>query len=172
MTSALEHVRWLFLDVDGVLTDGTVEVDADGRESKRFSIRDGLGLVLLLKAGIEVGLISGRPSPAAEARARDLGIRHVRMACRDKVKAYEEIQAGARFEDREAAFCGDDLPDLPLLRRVGVPCCPADAHPLVRAVAAIVLNAPGGHGAVRELAEEILRARGLFDVVVRERFGS
>lgn len=166
------RIRLVFLDADGVLTDGGIYV-ADGpdegppHELRRFDVRDGIALHLLRHAGIDVAVISARASPAVRARARSLGIQEVhQVGPLDKLGTAREVleRRGAGWE--EAAFLGDDLPDLPVLRRVGLPATVADAAPEVRAAARWVADRVGGKGAVREFVEALLRARGEWEGLV------
>ena len=152
------RVRLLLLDVDGVLTDGRLYYGAEGEALKAFDTRDGHGLVLL-REHVALGVISGRPG-LARRRLEELRFRHLRFAQRDKLAAYEALGAG--MPDEEVAYMGDDVNDLALLERVGLSACPADAHPAVRASVRFVASAPGGRGAVRELCELVLRAKGLW----------
>lgn len=155
----LEAVRLVVLDVDGVLTDGRLYYGPDGEYLKSFSVRDGLGLRLLERAGFSVALLSGRSSPALAARARDLGLKLVVMGSGDKSADLDRIQAEAGgCSDDETAVMGDDLPDLPMLRRAAVSACPADAAPEVVAACDVVCRVEGGDGAVREFAELLLKA--------------
>jgi 3-deoxy-D-manno-octulosonate 8-phosphate phosphatase (KDO 8-P phosphatase) len=158
----LERVRLLVLDVDGVLTDGTLIYSADGEDRKRFSARDGLAIRLLLKAGIEIAVITGRSSEVVNTRCGELGVRPelVVLGSRDKNADLERIERLLDIEDRtEVAAMGDDLPDLPLLARAGFAACPADAAPEVIAACDLVCGAVGGRGAVRELGELLLKAQ-------------
>ena len=157
-------VRALVLDVDGVLTDGRLYYLADGSEVKVMHARDGLGLQLLRAAGLGVALISGRASPIIERRAAELGIEVVLQGIRDKVAAYEQVLAQMRLNDQLVAYVGDDLPDLPILSRAGLSFAPADAAPEVRGSVAVVLRSNGGQGAVREVCERLLKARGAWAV--------
>jgi 3-deoxy-D-manno-octulosonate 8-phosphate phosphatase (KDO 8-P phosphatase) len=163
MTDALiaraGRVRLLLFDVDGVLTDGAILLHADGTESKRFDIRDGTGIVLAERAGIKTGILSARQSAATTERARQLRIPIVRQGAVDKLETYEEILAAEGLTDVEVAYIGDDLLDLPVLARVGLSAAPADAVPEVRSRVHWVSNRNGGDGAVRELAELILKAQ-------------
>lgn len=154
-----KRVRFLLIDVDGVLTDGVLYLDGEGREFKAFHIHDGQGLVRLQKAGVGVGLITGRASRAVDQRAKDLGITEVHQAVEDKLKVYETLRRRLRLTDAEVAMMGDDLNDLPVLQRVGLACAPADAVAEVRVVADYVTKRGGGRGAVREVADLLLRAR-------------
>jgi len=158
----LEPIRLVVLDVDGVLTDGTLIYSGDGEEQKRFSVRDGLAIRLLLRAGIQVAVISGRPSVAVLARCSELGVRSelVVTGSNDKPAELDRMEELLQLGDNEVAAMGDDLPDLPLLVRVGLAACPTDAAPEVIAACDLVCGAEGGRGAVRELAEVILKAQG------------
>ena len=153
------RVKLLLMDCDGVLTDGRITLLPDGDEQKSFHTRDGHGLVLLHRAGLRSGIISGRSSSAVERRASDLGITYVRQGTWDKIKDFEEVLASAEIEEAEAAFIGDDVTDIPLMQRVGLAVAVADAAPECRAAAHYVTHLPGGFGAVREVAELILKAR-------------
>lgn len=161
-------IRLLLFDVDGVLTDGTVIVHSDGSEAKAFHIRDGAGIVLAQRAGLQVGLLSARASGATAHRAAQLGVAMVIQGVRNKLEAYERIIRDGGLEDAEVAFMGDDLLDLPVLARVGLAAAPADAVPDVRAAVHFVASAGGGRGAVRELIETVLRAQQRWDAAIRE----
>ncbi len=168
------RIRLLGLDVDGVLTDNGIfvgPVDGQAVELKRFDIQDGLGQVLLRAAEIPVVWISGRPSEATTQRARELRVDEVLQ-----VPGPEKLEAlGALLERRgiaweDTAFIGDDLADLQVLRRVGLPIAVANAVAEVKAVATYVTRAPGGHGAVREAIETLLKARGLWPALLERYF--
>ena len=153
-------LRLVLTDVDGVLTDGTFLLLPDGREAKSFHIRDGLGMVLAQRAGLRLGLLSGRASESVAARARELGLEVVRQGVSDKAAAFEEILREQGLRAQEVAYMGDDLNDLAVLTRAGLSAAPADAPFEVRAQAFMVTDAPGGRGCFREFLEAILRARG------------
>lgn len=161
--SRAAKVRLLLLDVDGVLTDGGIIYDQDGRESKRFHVRDGHGIVMLRRSGIEVGIITGRTSPVVPIRAGELGISLVRQGATDKVAAWREITASMRLLPEETAYVGDDIVDVPLLREVGFAAAVADAEEYVRSAVDFVSSRPGGAGAVREIVEFVLRAAGMWE---------
>lgn len=146
-------------DIDGVFTDGGFLLDADGRELKRFHTRDGYGIRRLLDAGVAVAVISGRSAPAVEHRMRELGVEHVHQGVGDKVVVVEALQRELGVAHAATAYLGDDLPDLPVMRLVGLPAAVADAAPAVRSAARYVTGAPGGHGAVREFCDLLLDAR-------------
>ena len=156
----LRQLRLLVLDVDGVLTDGGLWTTETGEVLKRFDVRDGLGIRLLQQAGLEVAWLSGGKSGATEQRARYLGISHVLTGVRDKPAALAALQAQLGVSRAESAFVGDDLNDLAVRPAIGLLVCTADAVAPLRQRADWVLDRNGGDGAVRRLAEEILRARG------------
>ena len=165
-------VRLLLFDVDGVLTDGVVHIHADGSESKAFHIRDGAALVWAQRAGLQVGLLSARSSPATAQRAAQLGIRIISQGVAHKADAYDRIIQQAGLADAEVAYMGDDLLDLPVLTRVGLSAAPADAAPEVKARVHWVSPSGGGHGAVRDLIELVLRAQGRWDAIVQQYSGA
>ena len=160
ITRRAARVRLLLLDCDGVLTDGRITLLEDGDEEKSFHTRDGHGLVLLHRAGLRSGIISGRTSGAVTRRARDLGVTYLRQGALNKIKDFEEVLAEAGVEGAEAAFVGDDVTDIPLMRRCALAVAVADATAETRAHAHYVTRLPGGFGAVREVCELILKAQG------------
>lgn len=159
-------VRLILLDVDGVLTDGTIDVHSGGGETKPFFIRDGLGIVWARREGLEVGLLSGRPSDATTRRANELGLRIVSQGSNDKRGAFADILATHGYRDEEVAYMGDDLVDLPILGRAGLSTAPADAVDDVRSRVHWTSQWPGGRGAVRELVELVLQAQGRWSSIV------
>lgn len=174
-TALARQIRLLGLDVDGVLTDNGVylgDVGGTPVELKRFDIQDGLGLVLLHGAGIPVVLVSGRPSTATELRAAQMPIDEVvQVPGPRKLPAVERILSERGLGWEQLAFVGDDLADLPILRRAGLPVAVANAVPDVKRTARLVTTAAGGHGAVRELVELMLHARGEWDAAVARYLG-
>ena len=154
-----KKIKLLLLDVDGVLTDGGIVIDDRGHESKRFDVRDGQGIKLLQRAGIEVGFITGRSSRAVRHRAEELGVSLVYQRVKDKTLIYERIKRNGRLKDEQMAYVGDDLADLPILRQVGLAVTVQDAWSGVKSVADYVTQAQGGRGAVRELSEVLLKAQ-------------
>jgi 3-deoxy-D-manno-octulosonate 8-phosphate phosphatase (KDO 8-P phosphatase) len=163
----VERVKILVLDVDGVMTDGRLIYHDDGTESKAFDVRDGHGIKMLNQAGIETALISGRSSPLVEKRAADLGITEVTQGVRDKIPVLEKLLSKKRLKLEQVAFVGDDVVDLPVMTRVGFAVVVADASEYLFDIAHYVTLAPGGRGAVREVAELILAAQGLWSKVAR-----
>ena len=156
----MKDLKLLLFDVDGVLTDGTILVHADGSESKHFNIRDGAGIVWAQRAGLAIGLLSARTADATAVRAAQLGIRIVSQGGADKLAEYERIVADQGLTDNQVGYMGDDLQDLPVLRRAGFSAAPADAAPEVRAAVQWVSSSAGGRGAARECIEHVLRAQG------------
>ena len=160
-------LKLLLLDCDGVLTDGRITLVEGGDELKSFHTRDGHGLVMLHRAGLRSGIISGRTSSAVERRARDLGVGFVRQGELNKINAFEEVLGEAGVGASEVAFVGDDVVDIPLMRRSGLAVAVADATEETRAAAHYVTRLPGGHGAVREVCELILKAQGRWAELMR-----
>jgi 3-deoxy-D-manno-octulosonate 8-phosphate phosphatase (KDO 8-P phosphatase) len=163
----LADIQLLVLDVDGVLTDGGLWFSADGQLQKRFDVRDGLGLRLLQKASLHLAFLSGGQGGATEVRARQLGIRHCLVGIKDKPPALASLQKELSVAPRQTAFLGDDLNDLAIRGHVGLLLAPSDGCRPLRHQADAVLQNRGGHGAVRELAERILQARGDWDTLRR-----
>lgn len=161
LKTKLSRVRALVLDVDGVLTDGSLTFDEEGREWKTFDVKDGLGLVLLRDLGYRIGIISSRTSRVVSARCREMKVPEecVIQGERDKVAGLDRLLALWELAPTEVVAVGDDIPDLGMLRRVGVSACPADAVKLVREAVSLSLTHPGGAGAIRELCDLILEVR-------------
>ena len=157
------RVRLVLLDVDGVLTDGTLRYGPQGDLERDFFVRDGSAIKLLRHAGIDAGLITGRSADAIARRAKELGLAECIMGRRHKEPAWDEILARRGIVDQDVAYMGDDFLDLPLLRRAGLPAVPSDASPEAVAASAWVASSRGGRGAVRELIELVLRARDAWD---------
>ncbi len=161
------RIRLLLLDVDGVLTDGSIIYDGAGKEWKSFDIKDGQGIKLLQGAGIEVGILSGRFAPAVRVRARELAISLVRQKAYPKDKVLGEIMKRKRLKAEEICFMGDDIGDVPAFGRVGFAVAVADSMDVVKRCAHYITGRPGGHGAVREICELILRAQGKWDAAMK-----
>lgn len=160
LVARARRVRLAIFDVDGVLTDGAIYLTRNGEELKAFNILDGLGLKMLAKSGVALALISGRKSSALALRAKETGIRHVLQGIGDKLDAYHGLLRRLKLAEEETSFMGDDLPDLPVLRRCGLALSVPDAPEIVRSHAHYVTEAPGGRGAVREACEFLMRAQG------------
>jgi 3-deoxy-D-manno-octulosonate 8-phosphate phosphatase (KDO 8-P phosphatase) len=167
LTDRLRAIRLLLLDVDGVLTDGAVIYSESGSEIKSFNVKDGMGIRMLQRSAIPVGIVTGRRSEALRHRCRDLGIDLLMDGTADKGAALASILSETGLSAGDIGFMGDDLPDLPLMAKVGTALAVADAVPQVLAAAHLVTDRPGGKGAVREAAEAILQAQGKWDALHR-----
>lgn len=152
-------IRFLLLDVDGVMTDGRIYLDGEGRETKAFHILDGAGIRLAVAAGISVGLLSGRRSSVIEARARELGLQEVHHGISDKLAVFEDIIKRHAITDSEVAYMGDDLIDLPIFARVGLAVAVPNAHESVIKAAHWITSRSGGLGAVRDVTDLLIACR-------------
>ncbi len=166
-----EKIRLLLLDVDGVMTDGSIILDNEGNELKRFHVRDGHGIKMLGKAGITVGIITGRRSKVVEIRAKELGITEVYQRIFRKSVVYEKLRKKYKCRDENIAFMGDDVVDQELLKRAGLSAAPSDAEEGAKKWADIVMEKGGGRGAVREFTDLILKSSGLWEKVSGEYIG-
>ncbi|WKD50763.1 KdsC family phosphatase [Microbulbifer spongiae] len=171
LNSALKSIRWLVLDVDGVLTDGKLYFDNGGNELKTFSTLDGHGIKMLQKSGVHVAIITGRRSSVVERRAHELGISKLIQGREDKFHALQELLADEPCRLEEIAYIGDDYPDLLVMTRIGCPIAPPNAAQPVREHAIWITDACGGEGAVREVCDHIMRAQGTFDMALAPYLG-
>jgi 3-deoxy-D-manno-octulosonate 8-phosphate phosphatase (KDO 8-P phosphatase) len=162
------RIKLLLMDCDGVLTDGRIELLENGDEQKTFNVRDGQGIALFHRAGLKTGIISGRTSSAVERRAQDLDISYVRQNVTDKVEALEEIMSRAGVSLDECAYIGDDLGDIPVMLRVEFAVAVADAELETKQAAHYVTERNGGHGAVREVTNLILRTQGWWEELMKQ----
>ena len=160
ISAAAKKIRLLILDVDGVMTDGRIILDNNGNELKAFHVRDGHGLKMLGDAGIKIALITGRSSKVVARRAAELRITDVYQSCHNKTEAYEQLLEKFGLKDSEVAYVGDDIVDIPVLKRVGLPVAVADAVYETKKHALLVTKNPGGRGAVREVTDLLLMASG------------
>ncbi len=165
--SRAARIKLFLMDCDGVLTDGRIWVLENGEDQKAFHTRDGLGLEIFHRAGLKSGVITGRVSSALDRRAKKLGMSYVRQGCEEKEQAFAEIVADAGLTNTEVAFAGDDLNDIPLMRKSGLALSVADAAAETRAAAHYVTEARGGRGAVREMIELILKSQDRWEDVLR-----
>ncbi|MGE4580573.1 MAG: KdsC family phosphatase [Desulfuromonadales bacterium] len=170
MKDRLTKIRLLLLDVDGILTDGRIIYDHDGVESKMFDVKDGHGLKLIQRAGIRVGIITGRSSEVVALRARELGIDIVYQGAKEKMVPYREILENLGLMDDEVAYMGDDLVDLPVLTRVGFSATVADAVEDIKPYVHYVAQKKGGRAAVREVCDLLLKESGKWSEVTRRYF--
>lgn len=167
VASRARRIRLAIFDVDGVLTDGTIFLSAKGEETKMFNILDGLGMKMLAASGVQLALLSGRKSDVVRRRAKETGIAHVLQGIGDKLAAYHKLLRTLDLVEEEASFMGDDLPDLPVLRRCGLSLSVPDAPKIVRDHAHYVTRNAGGRGAVREACELLMRAQGSLDAQMK-----
>jgi len=156
-------IRLVVFDVDGVLTDGSLYIGDDGQEYKAFHSRDGHGIKMLLSHGVEIAVITGRTSRVVEYRMKNLGISHVYQGKLEKLPAFQELTQKLGITEEQTAYVGDDVVDLPVMRRVGLAIAVQDAHPLVRQHSHWQTPNPGGRGAARDVCELIMEARGVLD---------
>lgn len=163
LVEKMRKVKVLILDVDGVLTDGRIIISDDGQETKCFHVRDGHGLKMIKRAGIDVMFLTGRKSRVVEHRARELGVDKVYQGALDKLAIFNEILAAGGLGPEQTAYMGDDIVDLPVLRRAGFSVTVCDAHSEVLRTVDLVTQNPGGRGAVREVCEMILKAQGKWE---------
>jgi 3-deoxy-D-manno-octulosonate 8-phosphate phosphatase (KDO 8-P phosphatase) len=163
-------IKMLIMDVDGVLTDGTITIGDSTEESKTFNIKDGMGIVLAQKAGIKVIFLSGRYSKALVQRAKEIGVTDVFHNATDKLAILLKIMKEQGYKKDEIAYIGDDINDLPVLKQAGLPCTVSDAVEDVKAVAKYTSKMGGGKGAVREIIEHIIRSDGRYEKAVQAFF--
>lgn len=161
-----KSIECVILDVDGVMTDGSLFMGDDGQEYKAFNSLDGHGLRMLQESGITVAIITGRKSNVVNHRMNDLGITTIYQGYRDKTPAYEELLKDKNLNDNQIAYVGDDVVDLPVMSRVGFSIAVQNAHPFVKKHADWTTEASGGRGAVREVCELFLNSRGLLDGIL------
>ncbi len=172
MQKKLAGIKLLLLDVDGVLTDGRIIYDNQGNELKAFDVKDGHGLKMVQRAGIKIGIITGRSSEVVSRRAKELGIEILFQGALRKLEPYLEILSEQGLTDEQVAYVGDDIVDLPILRRVGFSATVADAIPEVSPLVDYVTGRPGGRGAVREICDLLLKACGQWDELTERYFES
>ncbi len=153
------RLKLILTDVDGVMTDGSIFIMPTGEEARVFNVKDGYGIVLAHAAGLETGIMTGRASTTVTERARTLGMSVVKQGSLDKIRLFEEILREKSLQADEVAYIDDDYPDLPVLQRVGLSATPADAPLALKEASFMIMQNPGGRGAVREFIEAILRAR-------------
>lgn len=161
-----KKIRLVIFDVDGVLTAGELMYDANGISRKDFHVLDGQGMKLLQKTGVKIGIITTCKSPTTARRMQDLEIEYVYQGQVEKLAAYEDLKQKLQLSDEQVAYVGDDLPDLPILRRVGLPISVPNAAPIIHQHASWVTNKKGGQGAAREVCELIMNAQNTFQTIL------
>ncbi|MCG8414624.1 MAG: HAD-IIIA family hydrolase [Pseudomonadales bacterium] len=155
-------IKLLLLDVDGVLTDGCLYFSSNGEELKAFNTQDGHGIRMLMGSGVQVGIITGRESPAVARRAKDLGLEIVFQNQSNKLEALDRILSSQNLDPHQVAYAGDDLPDMPVMKAVGLSFAVANAHESIRDIASFTTTFPGGGGAVREICDYLLKSQGKY----------
>jgi 3-deoxy-D-manno-octulosonate 8-phosphate phosphatase (KDO 8-P phosphatase) len=170
MINRLKKIQLLLLDVDGVLTAGEIIYSDRGEQLKIFNVKDGVGIRMLKKAGLQVGIITGRTGQALRHRCENLRIELVFDGIRDKTAVMQDIIGRTGLAEQNIAFVGDDLPDLSIMKRVGAAFAVADAHEMIKQTAHATTQARGGRGAVREVCEAILKAQGKWETLIRDLF--
>lgn len=162
----LNQIQLLIMDVDGVMTDGGIIIHSDGSESKRFNVLDGHRVTLWHRAGLESAILSGRDTPATTIRAEQIGVKYILQGCKQKLPAFEQLLKDSGYSAQQTAYIGDDLLDLPLLRRVGFAVVVSNGVEEIKSHAHYVTEKTGGNGAVAEVIEYILRHTGRWDKLV------
>jgi 3-deoxy-D-manno-octulosonate 8-phosphate phosphatase (KDO 8-P phosphatase) len=168
--SRLNQIEMVVMDVDGVLTDGQIFIDAHGMETQVFDVQDGAGIIYLQRAGIKTAIITGRNIRATRHRARQLMITELHQDAIKKTKALDKIMRKYKISARRICYVGDDLPDIPVMRRVGYAVAVRNARPEVKRHADYITKLTGGRGAIRELAEKILKAQGKWQSLIMPRY--
>ena len=168
LLSVARHIKVVIVDVDGVLTDGSITLDNEGNEFKSFHVRDGHGIKMLIRAGFIVAMITGRYSKVVERRASELGITEVYQGCRDKRVPYRHLLKKYSVDSGKVAYIGDDIVDLSLLQGVGFSVVVADAAAEAKSAAMMITKSKGGRGAVREVCDFLLKAKGLWEGIIDE----
>lgn len=158
-----KKIKLVIFDVDGVLTDGSLYIGDDGQEYKAFNSRDGHGIKMMLRNGVDGAIITGRTSKVVEHRVKDLGLGNVRQGCADKLPVYEEMVKELDLKYEQTAFIGDDIVDLPIMLKVGLAIATKDAHPMVKEYSHWITPSAGGRGAARDLAEMMMHSQGTYE---------
>jgi 3-deoxy-D-manno-octulosonate 8-phosphate phosphatase (KDO 8-P phosphatase) len=161
-----KKIKLLIVDVDGVMTDGSIILDNEGNEFKRFNVRDTHGIKLPMRHGIEVAITTGRQSKVVNLRAKELGIKHVYQKCRNKVGPYQDLKSKLSVSDSEMAYIGDDVVDIPIMKRVGLSIAVSDAHKDILEFADIITEEEGGKCAVRSVCDFILKSKGIWKEII------
>jgi 3-deoxy-D-manno-octulosonate 8-phosphate phosphatase (KDO 8-P phosphatase) len=162
-----KKIKLIVFDVDGVMTDGRIVLDENGTESKFFNVRDGHGIKMLVRAGVQAAIITGRSSKVVEYRGKELGIQYIRQGALNKAEVMGVLLKDTGLTAEEAAFMGDDLVDIPAMNLAGLAVAPSDSVSEIIECAHVITDTEGGKGAVRELCEFVLKAKGLWEEIVR-----
>lgn len=156
----LQKIKAAIFDVDGVLSAETISLNSEGEPLRTVNIKDGYAIQLAVRLGLRIAIMTGGSTESVRLRYERLGVRHIYMGCAMKIHTYEQFLADYGLTDDEVLYMGDDIPDLPVMRRVGCPVCPKDACPEVRDASLYVSHCKGGYGCGRDVIEQILRAQG------------
>ena len=159
----LAQINTLIFDVDGVLTNGTVTVMPDGQLVRQMNIKDGYALKAAVKAGLKVCIITGGRNEGVKTRLQNLGIEDIYLGAHDKIEQYQELTDMYNLQAENVLYMGDDVPDYPVMKVVGLPCCPNDAAPEIRQISKYISNKKGGEGCVRDIIEQIMRVQGIWN---------
>ena len=155
----LQHITTFIFDVDGVLTDGTITITTSGEQLRRMNIKDGYALKTAVDAGFNVCIISGGSNEGVRKRLQGLGIKHIFLGAHNKIEQFEHYLNDEYLKPEEVLYVGDDIPDYPVMKRVGLPCCPQDAAPEIKAISKYVSHKKGGKGCVRDVIEQVLKVQ-------------
>jgi 3-deoxy-D-manno-octulosonate 8-phosphate phosphatase (KDO 8-P phosphatase) len=166
LVTKAKPIRLAIFDVDGILTSGVLSYGPEGIESKQFNVHDGQGIKLLQQSGVEVGIITTCKSDIVKRRMLDLGIKHVYLGQVDKLPAYEDLKKKLQLDDQQISYMGDDVPDLPMMRRVGLAITVANAPKIIQENAHLITKAKGGKGAARELCDFIMQSQGTYQTII------
>ncbi|WP_456464534.1 KdsC family phosphatase [Persephonella sp.] len=166
-----KKIRWFIMDVDGVLTDGGIIYDSSGNELKKFCVKDGMGITLLHNVGIKTAILTSRKSYMVEVRAKELGIHEVIQGAKDKLELYKKLKKRYSIIDDQILYIGDDFPDLPVLKVVGFPVCVKSSPKEIKDVCMYITKKEGGNGAVREVAEYLLKIQGKYEKAIKKYTG-
>lgn len=166
LVTRAKPIRLAIFDVDGVLTAGVLSYGLNGIESKHFNVHDGQGIKLLQQSGVEIGIITTCKSDIVKRRMQDLGIQHVYLGQVDKLPAYEDLKNKLQLTDQQISYMGDDVPDLPMLRRVGLAITVANAPKIIQEHAHFITKAKGGKGAAREVCDFIMQSQGTYQTII------
>lgn len=158
----LKHIKALVFDVDGVLSANTIPMDGDGQPIRTLNIKDGYAMQLAVKMGLTVAIITGAKTENIRSRYAYLGVQHIYIASSVKIKDLDDLMAKTGIKEEEMLYMGDDIPDYEVMKRIGLPVCPADAAPEIRAISKYVSPYNGGYGAARDVIEQVLKAQGLW----------
>ncbi len=169
LNNKFKQIKLIIFDVDGVLTDGKIVLGEDGNEYKSFHVHDGLGMVMLLQSEIDIAIITARSSQIVASRMKSLGVKHLYQGQHDKELAYKDLKQKSKLDDKEIAYLGDDIIDLPAMKHCGLKLAVQNAHPSLKQISDYVTEKEGGNGAAREVCELLLQAQNKLDNIIKEK---